>query len=94
MLPSGSVKEAGYLVIMWSWHQDTRDWSDPGARKIVNKVVQNARNGDIVLFHDFGGKRQQTVDALREILPELKKRGYRFVTVSELMQSRHKQVGG
>jgi len=89
-----AAKEAGCLVVMWSWHQDTRDWSDPGVGNIVNKVLQNARNGDIVLFHDFGGNRQQTVDALRQILPELKKRGYRFVTVSELMQNRHKQVGG
>lgn len=87
------AKEAGYLVIMWSWHQDTRDWSDPGVKKIVNKVLANTRNGDIVLFHDFGGNRRQTVDALREILPVLKKRGYAFVTVSELMQHRGRRVG-
>ncbi|WP_421617435.1 polysaccharide deacetylase family protein [Brevibacillus sp. TJ4] len=87
------AKESGFQVIMWSWHQDTRDWSDPGVPKIVSKVLNNAHNGDIVLFHDFGGNRQQTVDALRQILPELKKRGYQFVTVSELMQDQHKKVG-
>jgi len=80
------AKEAGYLVIMWSWHQDTRDWSDPGVKKIINKVLNNARNGDIVLFHDYGGNRKQTVEALRAILPELQKRGYEFVTVSEMMK--------
>lgn len=79
------AKRAGALVIMWSWHQDTRDWSDPGVKKIVNKVLKNARNGDIVLFHDYGGNRKQTVQALKEILPELQNRGYQFVTVSELM---------
>ncbi|MFD2370403.1 polysaccharide deacetylase family protein [Brevibacillus sp. GCM10020057] len=79
------AKRAGFLVVMWSWHQDTRDWSDPGVQKIVRKVLTNARNGDIVLFHDYGGNRKQTVEALREILPKLHKRGYRFVTVSELM---------
>ncbi|MDH4618565.1 polysaccharide deacetylase family protein [Brevibacillus sp. AY1] len=89
------AKDAGFLVVMWSWHQDTRDWSDPGVKKITNKVLNNARNGDIVLFHDYGGNRKQTVDALREIMPELQKRGYQFVTVSELMKYRNqiKQLG-
>jgi peptidoglycan-N-acetylglucosamine deacetylase len=89
------AKDAGFLVIMWSWHQDTRDWSDPGVKKITNKVLKNARNGDIVLFHDYGGNRKQTVEALKIIMPELKKRGYQFVTVSELMKHRNntKKVG-
>ncbi|MGG4443193.1 polysaccharide deacetylase family protein [Brevibacillus fortis] len=89
-----TAKQAGFLVIMWSWHQDTRDWTDPGVIKIVNKVLNNARNGDIVLFHDYGGNRKQTVQALEQILPELKKRGYKFVTVSELLRGygRAKQV--
>ncbi|WP_232697298.1 polysaccharide deacetylase family protein [Brevibacillus daliensis] len=84
-----TAKEMGYLVVMWSWHQDTRDWSDPGVSKIVNKVIKNARNGDIVLFHDFGGRREQTVHALEKILPELEKKGYHFVTVSELIAIRN-----
>lgn len=89
------AKDAGFLIVLWSWHQDTRDWSDPGVKKITNKVLKNAKNGDIVLFHDYGGNRNQTVDALREIMPELQKRGYQFVTVSELMKYRNqiKQVG-
>ncbi|KQL46147.1 chitooligosaccharide deacetylase [Brevibacillus choshinensis] len=89
------AKREGFLVVMWSWHQDTRDWSDPGVRRIVNKVLNNARNGDIVLFHDYGGNRSQTVKALREILPELQKRGYQFVTVSEMMRlyGKTKKVG-
>lgn len=81
-----TCKKNGYLVVMWSWHQDTWDWNRPGVKKIVNKVLGNARNGDIVLMHDHVEGRSQTVDALKEILPELKKRGYRFVTVSELAQ--------
>ncbi|MED1799638.1 polysaccharide deacetylase family protein [Brevibacillus porteri] len=89
-----TAKQAGFLLIMWSWHQDTRDWSDPGVKKIVNKVLNNARNGDIVLFHDYGGNRRQTVQALEQVLPELKNRGYKFVTVSELLRGygRAKQV--
>ncbi|MGE5704369.1 MAG: polysaccharide deacetylase family protein [Clostridia bacterium] len=84
------VKDAGFQVIMWSWHQDTRDWSDPGVKKIVKKVLKNARNGDIVLFHDYGGARSQTVRALKEILPELHRRGFHFVTVSELLMYQKK----
>lgn len=89
------AKQAGFLVVMWSWHQDTRDWSDPGVGKIVNKVLHNARNGDIVLFHDYGGNRRQTVEALRQILPELHKRGYQFITVTEMLKQygKTKKVG-
>lgn len=81
-----TAKEAGYKVVMWSWHQDTRDWSQPGTDRIVNLVLSNARNGDIVLFHDHGRNRLQTVNALKQILPELQQRGYQFVTISELIQ--------
>lgn len=77
---------------MWSWHQDTRDWSRPGIKKIVNKVLDNAHNGDIVLFHDFVQGSSQTVEALKQILPELQRRGYEIVTVSELIQSSSRQL--
>ncbi|MCZ8515569.1 polysaccharide deacetylase family protein [Paenibacillus filicis] len=80
-----TVTDDGYTVVLWSWHQDTQDWNTPGVRRIVNKVVKNARNGDIVLFHDYVEGKSQTVEALKEILPELKKRGFQFVTVSELL---------
>lgn len=79
------AKKLGYTVVLWSWHQDTRDWSKPGVGTIVTKVLTNARNGDIVLLHDHAGGSMQTAQALKTILPELKKRGYRLVTVSELM---------
>ncbi len=81
-------KKNGYLVVMWSWHQDTEDWNKPGVNKIVNKVLKNARNGDIVLFHDYVEGKSQTLEALKQVLPELKERGYRFVTVSELLTFR------
>ncbi|WP_226582763.1 polysaccharide deacetylase family protein [Halobacillus litoralis] len=81
-----TANEEGYMVVMWSWHQDTKDWQSPGVPKIVNTVLSNAKNGDIILFHDFGGNRSQTVKALKQILPELIEEGYQFVTVSELIQ--------
>jgi peptidoglycan-N-acetylglucosamine deacetylase len=81
-----NIRENEYIAVMWSWHQDTYDWRNPGVETIVNKVLKNITNGDIILFHDYGGDRSQTVKALSIILPELKKKGYQFVTVSELLK--------
>lgn len=81
-----TVKEQGGHIVLWSWHQDPRDWSNPGVNTIANHVIKNAQSGDIVLLHDGGSNRNQTVEALKVILPALKKRGYRFMTVSELLQ--------
>ncbi|WP_087999050.1 polysaccharide deacetylase family protein [Gottfriedia solisilvae] len=81
-----AVHELGYLTVMWSWHQDTFDWSNPGVYKIVSNVLKDTRKGDIVLFHDHGGDRTQTIDALKQILPALQKQGYQFVTVSQLLE--------
>ncbi|WP_211747638.1 polysaccharide deacetylase family protein [Paenibacillus sp. Marseille-Q4541] len=87
-----SAKKRGYTIVLWSWHQDTADWSRPGKQRIINKVLRNARNGDIVLFHDNVHGQSQTVKALERILPELKKQGYQFVTVSELLKTKEKEV--
>ena len=46
------MKREGLMTVLWSWHQDTRDWARPGVPAIVNKVMRNARAGDIILFHD------------------------------------------
>lgn len=81
-----AAKDMGLQMVMWSWHQDTRDWNLPGVQKIVKKVLGNARNGDIVLFHDHVVGRTQTIKALEIILPDLQKRGYRFETVSNLLK--------
>ncbi|WP_223285197.1 polysaccharide deacetylase family protein [Paenibacillus sp. PL91] len=80
------AKTLGYTTIMWSWHQDTNDWKSPGVNRIVNKVLDNARNGDIVLLHDYIPGSTQTVRALETILRELDHRGFEFVTVTELMR--------
>ncbi|UJF35818.1 polysaccharide deacetylase family protein [Paenibacillus hexagrammi] len=79
------VKSEGYKMILWSWELDTKDWRTPGVSRIVNRVLKHADNGNIVLFHDYIEGPTQTIDALKVILPELKNRGYRFVTVSELL---------
>ncbi|WP_433946181.1 polysaccharide deacetylase family protein [Paenibacillus sp. SN-8-1] len=81
-----SSHNKGYQVVLWSWHQDTRDWAKPGVNRIVNKVLGNLRSGDIILMHDHVEGSSQTTLALKTILPEIQKRGYRCVTVSELLK--------
>ena len=80
------VVKSGYKIVMWSWHQDTEDWKNPGVDKIVNKVLNGMKEGDNVLFHDGGGNREQTVKALERILPVLQKEGYKFITISEMIK--------
>jgi len=79
------AKEKGYKTILWSWTQQTRDWANPGTEYIIKKVLTNAKSGDIVIFHDCGGDRSQTVNALEPIIIGLKEKGFRLITVSELL---------
>ncbi len=53
-----------YTVVMWSI--DSTDWVNPGVHKIVKRVLSEVHNGDIILFHDQGGNRRQTVEALEQ----------------------------
>ncbi|MEV0897944.1 bifunctional polysaccharide deacetylase/glycosyltransferase family 2 protein [Actinoplanes sp. NPDC049802] len=78
------VKEAGalgYLVVVND--KDSEDWQRPGIEKIISNATPDGDQSAIVLFHDAGGDRSQTVDALREFIPRMKARGYRFTTVTE-----------
>lgn len=68
------------------WDIDPQDWSRPGTDAIVNNVLSHAHNGAIILMHDGGGNRSQTVAALSQIIPALQQKGYHFVTVPVLMQ--------
>lgn len=74
-----------YLVVMWSWHQDPKDWNGTTANKIAKHVISSTRPGDIVLLHDSGGDRAKTVKALEPILDYLKKNNYKCVTVSKML---------
>ncbi|MFM1650699.1 polysaccharide deacetylase family protein [Brevibacillus sp. B_LB10_24] len=76
-------------IAIWSYAQDTQDWKNPGVSKIVTRVTGSAKPGNIVLFHDSGIDRTQTLQAVDRTLAILSKRGYKFVTLSELM--RHHQ---
>lgn len=61
------------------WSIDTRDWGKPGASAIRDTVFSQIHPGAVVLLHDGGGDRAQTVSALPEIIDGLVERGYTFV---------------
>ncbi|UIX35493.1 polysaccharide deacetylase family protein [Streptomyces sp. GQFP] len=60
------------------WNVDTKDFELPGADAIVATVERELPNGPTLLFHDAGGDRSETVEALRRVLPQLKDEGYAF----------------
>jgi peptidoglycan/xylan/chitin deacetylase (PgdA/CDA1 family) len=65
------------MEIIW-WDVDPFDWSSPGQENIENTVISEASPNDIILLHDGGGNRAQTVAALETILEELSREGYIF----------------
>jgi peptidoglycan/xylan/chitin deacetylase (PgdA/CDA1 family) len=74
----GRAARLGKKIALWT--VDPRDWSRPGASAIRNRVLSQVRPGSVVLLHDGGGDRSQTVAALGGILRTLKARGYTFAT--------------
>lgn len=92
--PEGAVteqvmrcSEAGdYTLILWSL--DTRDWENKNADEIVRTVVEKIKPGDIILMHDYIGRKSKTPEALEALLPELLRRGFEPVTVSRLLGGR------
>ena len=95
IVPAWEAQNHGYLSV--GLHVDSEDWQRPGVATIVNNVVTGALKNDrcdspaevqcshnIVLLHDSGGDRSQTVAALPMIIDTLRARGYRFVPVSAL----------
>lgn len=67
------------------WDVDPQDWRRPGVGTIVGTIRGQTRAGSIILEHDGGGPREQTLAALPQYVRTLKARGYKFVTVSELL---------
>ena len=61
---------------------DTTDWARPGAARIVAAAIPHGHGGAIIMFHDGGGDRAQTVAALPAIITRLRAGGYRFTTVT------------
>ncbi|GAA0622977.1 polysaccharide deacetylase family protein [Kribbella sandramycini] len=73
------IKNAGMVQVLWD--VDPRDWARPGVNAIVNNILHNAHNHNIILMHDGGGDRTQTVAALDKALRILKGQGYTFLAM-------------
>lgn len=88
--PIVEAKRLGYITI--GLHIDPDDWQTPGTNEIVQRTVDGITNqttdedvrGQVVLLHDGGGDRSQTLAALPKIIETLRAKGYKFVTVSQL----------
>jgi peptidoglycan/xylan/chitin deacetylase (PgdA/CDA1 family) len=81
-----AARGLGFATIQWDI--DPRDWSRPGTAAILANVIQNSHPGAIVLQHDGGGDRSQTLAALPQEIRALRRRGYTFVTVTKLLGTR------
>ncbi|MBB4154751.1 cellulose synthase/poly-beta-1,6-N-acetylglucosamine synthase-like glycosyltransferase/peptidoglycan/xylan/chitin deacetylase (PgdA/CDA1 family)/spore germination protein YaaH [Sphingomonas jinjuensis] len=97
--PALQAQERGYISV--GLHVDPDDWKRPGVQAIVDRTIEGVeastpeRSGNIVLLHDSGGDRSETVAALPAIIDQLRAKGYRFVLVSTLAGvSRHHAMPG
>lgn len=75
-----AAENQGYKTIMWTL--DTIDWKEPSPQTIINKLVQKADNGSLILMHP----KKCTLDALPKVIDSLKAKDFTFVTVSEIIQ--------
>jgi len=77
------VAARGYVIALSDL--DGRDWARPGVERIVASASPKGRRGGVVLLHDGGGDRSQTLAAVKRLVPRLRMRGYRFVAASQLV---------
>ena len=89
LVPALTAQRDGYLNV--GLHVDPDDWQRPGADAIVARTLAGVEDaslgenhGNVILLHDGGGDREQTLEALPRIIEGLRAKGYRFVPVSEL----------
>ncbi|USI73112.1 glycosyltransferase [Sphingomonas morindae] len=89
LVPALQAQEDGYLNV--GLHVDSEDWQRPGVAAILDNSLRGVlasndqKSGNVILLHDAGGDREQTVEALPTLIHTLKARGYHFVTASELI---------
>jgi peptidoglycan/xylan/chitin deacetylase (PgdA/CDA1 family) len=74
-----------YVDAEIGWDVDTEDWRLPGADAIYERLM-SVQPGQVILCHDGGGDRSQTVEAVSRAVPELVAQGYTFVTIDELLK--------
>ncbi len=77
------LRQLHLLMVLWS--TDTSDYTLPGVQAIVQSALAGAHPGAIILMHDAGGDRSETIAALPAIIERLRKRGLEPVTIPQLM---------
>jgi peptidoglycan/xylan/chitin deacetylase (PgdA/CDA1 family)/Ca2+-binding RTX toxin-like protein len=77
------IAAMGFKKTMWT--VDTQDWQQHGVDSIIQRALSGAANDGVILMHDAGGDRSQTVAALYEIIPRLLAQGYDFVTMDGIL---------
>ena len=75
-------------IILWTDDKDSKDWELIPESEIINNVTKKVTNGDIFLFHDGNEKYKNTLSAIDVIIPQLQKKGYKWVTVSTLINEK------
>jgi cellulose synthase/poly-beta-1,6-N-acetylglucosamine synthase-like glycosyltransferase/peptidoglycan/xylan/chitin deacetylase (PgdA/CDA1 family)/spore germination protein YaaH len=98
LVPALRAQNDGYVNV--GLHVDSEDWQIPGVQTILKNTFtgisesgpEPKKSGNIVLLHDAGGDRSQTLEALPLIIQALKAHGYQFVTVSQLIGLQRDQV--
>ena len=75
-------------MVSVTWDVDTRDWTTPGSGSI-NHVATSGGRGSIILMHDGGGDRSQTVAALPGIIHSYEARDYEMKTLTQLLGGRY-----
>jgi peptidoglycan/xylan/chitin deacetylase (PgdA/CDA1 family)/GT2 family glycosyltransferase len=78
-----STAAEGYVTVLVT--RDSRDWTRPGADAIVANLLPPGSAGEVLLLHDSGGDRSQTLAALDALIPRLQQAGYRFATASDTL---------
>ncbi|MFJ4562177.1 glycosyltransferase [Streptomyces caelestis] len=88
------IGDRGYITVVNN--TDSEDWRKPGVEEIIRKATPKGGKGAIVLMHDSGGDRHQTVEALDRMLPDLREQGYEFHNLTEALDapSAHSRVTG
>jgi peptidoglycan/xylan/chitin deacetylase (PgdA/CDA1 family) len=71
------------------WNIDTLDWQSRNAQKVYDSIINDVKDGDIVLMHSLY---PSTVEAVKMVIPELYKRGYQIVSVSKLFELKNRTI--
>ncbi|MDD5618321.1 MAG: polysaccharide deacetylase family protein [Candidatus Omnitrophica bacterium] len=87
------LKEMGYGIVLWTLN--SKDWVNFHDKQITSYILRNIMPGDIILFHDSGGvftteggDRSQTVKTIPRLVRKLREKGYSFVTIDELINTK------